>query len=85
MDRRVTKPKRVTSPTWGPPPPCKQALNLLFFFDTSLPSPLSDLKCEDQNEKLLPSYLPSSSEDTCLHVLALTDAASFWSRVCFDF
>ena len=29
MDRRVIPPKRVTSPTWGPPPPCKQALNLL--------------------------------------------------------
>ena len=28
MDRRVTPPKRVTSPTWGPPPPCKQALRL---------------------------------------------------------
>ena len=27
VDRRVTPPKRVTSPTWGPPPPCKQALN----------------------------------------------------------
>ena len=26
MDNRVTLPKRVTSPTWGPPPPCKQAL-----------------------------------------------------------
>ena len=26
MDRRVTPPKRVTSPTWGPPPRCKQAL-----------------------------------------------------------
>ena len=26
MDRRVTPPKRVTSPTWGPPTPCKQAL-----------------------------------------------------------
>ena len=26
MDRRVTLPKRDTSPTWGPPPPCKQAL-----------------------------------------------------------
>ena len=26
MDRRVTPPTRVTSPTWGPPPPCKQAL-----------------------------------------------------------
>ena len=30
MDRRVTPPKRVTSPTWGPPPPCKQALKLQF-------------------------------------------------------
>ena len=28
MDRRVTPPKRVTSPTWGPPPPCKQALSV---------------------------------------------------------
>ena len=27
MDRRGTQPKRVTLPTWGPPPPCKQALN----------------------------------------------------------
>ena len=28
MDRRVTPPKRVTSPTWGPPFTCKQALKL---------------------------------------------------------
>ena len=27
MERRVTPPRRVTSPTWGPPRPCKQALN----------------------------------------------------------
>ena len=27
MDWRVTPPKRVTSPTWSPPPPCKQALS----------------------------------------------------------
>ena len=27
MDKPVTPPKRVKSPTWGPPPPCKQALN----------------------------------------------------------
>ena len=26
MDKRITTPKRVTSPTWGPPRPCKQAL-----------------------------------------------------------
>ena len=38
MDRRVTPPKRViTSPTWGPPPPCKQALR----FDEILPRSLS--------------------------------------------
>ena len=29
VDRRVTSPKRVTSPSWGPPPPCKQDLTLL--------------------------------------------------------
>ena len=27
MDRRATQAKRVTSLTWGPPPPCKQALS----------------------------------------------------------
>ena len=31
MDRRVTPPKRVTSPTWRTPPPCKQALSFKFF------------------------------------------------------
>ena len=25
MDRRATLPEGATSPTWGPPPPCKQA------------------------------------------------------------
>ena len=30
MDKRVTPPKRVTSPTWVPPPPCKQALSLSY-------------------------------------------------------
>ena len=28
MDRRVTPPKPVTSPTWCPPPPSKQAVSL---------------------------------------------------------
>ena len=31
IDRRVTPPKQVTSLTWGPRTPCKQALNLLLF------------------------------------------------------
>ena len=28
MDRQVTPPKRVTSLTCGPPPPCKEALKV---------------------------------------------------------
>ena len=28
MERRVTPPKRVTSPTWVPPAPCKQVLKI---------------------------------------------------------
>ena len=32
MDRQVTPPMRITPPTWGPPPLCKQALFLEFFF-----------------------------------------------------
>ena len=31
MDRRATPPKRVTSPIWGTPPPCKQALRLQIY------------------------------------------------------
>ena len=32
MDRRVTTAKRVTSLTWGSPPPCKEALSSLWKF-----------------------------------------------------
>ena len=38
MDRRVTPPKRVTSPTWGPSPTCKQALKVAFSVKTTLMS-----------------------------------------------
>ena len=36
MDRRVTAPKRVTSPTLGPPPSCKQALRSTPWIDHCL-------------------------------------------------
>ena len=32
MERWVTPLRRVTSPTWGPPPPCKQALIKSFIY-----------------------------------------------------
>ena len=30
VNRQVIPPERVTSPTWGPPPPCKQALSMKY-------------------------------------------------------
>ena len=39
MDRRVTLPKRVTSPTWGPSPPSKQALITALYQAVSFQSP----------------------------------------------
>ena len=32
IDRRISLPKRVTSPTWGPPSPCKQATGFGWFW-----------------------------------------------------
>ena len=32
MDRRITLPKRVISPTWGPPSLCKQATGFGWFW-----------------------------------------------------
>ena len=49
MDKRVTPSKRVTSPTWGPPPPCKQALSQhrsgRLHYLTSLRNFVSYVKC----------------------------------------
>ena len=37
IDRGVTQPKRVTSPTWAPQTPCKQALTRFYiFFEESI-------------------------------------------------
>ena len=43
MDRRVTTPKRVTPPTWCPPPPCKKVLNAY--------APISEKKRVQNNKK----------------------------------
>ena len=39
MDSQGTPPKRVTSPIWAPPPPCKQALSIMVFFEKGLQGP----------------------------------------------
>ena len=38
MERRVTPPRRVTSPTWGAPSPCKQALKFCQDSEIKMPA-----------------------------------------------
>ena len=46
MNRRVTQPKQVTSPTWGPPTPCKQALKHFSLIAQSNGAVLKILMCD---------------------------------------
>ena len=36
MERLVTPPKRGTSPSWGPPPPCEQALSVRVIYGAAV-------------------------------------------------
>ena len=51
MNRRVTPPKRVTSPTWGPPPSCKQALKLPIASKARLVVNMRDLFYHKRSER----------------------------------
>ena len=61
MERRVTPPKRVTSPTWPPPPPCKQALNRPLEFhsihNTLQSTTFTDLQCQLVNFCICAEFL----------------------------
>ena len=64
MDRRVTPPKQVTSPTWGPPPPCKRARSEdLRIIVRSIPVIKSSSKNYNDNEVMMTIMLL-----TCRHV-----------------
>ena len=57
-----TSPKRVTSPTWGPPPPCKQALivmstNLKYTEKIKWAAKLNEKKSDRELEQKIRSYL----------------------------
>ena len=61
MDRRVTPKKRVTSPTWGLPPPCKQALRevliifwMKFLYDNAKNQSLVMKHLKENDEMLTP-------------------------------
>ena len=72
MDRRVTPPKRVTLPTWGLPPPCKQALRGLH--RSSLVESIVFclfLKCPSQD------FIKSKNDSIKLEVLGLIVFAEF--------
>ena len=49
MERQVTPPKLVTSPTWGPLPPCNQALKQAFCRTSVTWCTTSMLVCEKRN------------------------------------
>ena len=49
MERQVTPPKWVTSPTWDPLPPCKQALRLINKFGDPIPTCITRLQSAYQN------------------------------------
>ena len=68
MDRRATPPNRVTSPTWGPLPPCKQVHRDAF---PGIFIPLTKNRSED---------LSSSSS---LHLLSLFLIIAWISVVIF--
>ena len=56
LARRVTPPKRVTSPTWGPPSPCKQALRkaqfkIMIYYINKLSVPQGGLKRRNTQPK----------------------------------
>ena len=63
MDRRATTPKRVTPPTWGPPPPCKKALNAY--------APISEKKSVQNNKKSNESEFVTFEEEIRFHSLYL--------------
>ena len=56
-----TPPKRVTIPTWGPPPPCKQALRNVMDWHNRHFERQPNARVSDEEEKngspLLSSYL----------------------------
>ena len=74
MDRRVTPSKWVTSPTWGPLPPCKQALKVI----ESYPSPFSIVSAV----KSFTIYHLSQSCTTWVSLLRLDKL--FFGHECFS-
>ena len=70
MDRRFTPPKWVTMPTWGPPPPCKQALKV---------SPVPLLQCQRLNH--LPFIIWVNLVPLESHFYNLKSCYYFWTWV----
>ena len=70
MDRRTTPPNRVTSPTWGSLPPCKQVHRDAF---PGIFIPLTKNRSEDL----------SSSSSSSLHLLSLLSIVARISVVVF--
>ena len=87
MDRRVTPPERVTSPTWGPPTPCPKSLIPLklqpisLHDDYTLKTPLTSLQliaphlsAANLRDYLLPDvHVRVETGSSCTHRTAAVD------------
>ena len=65
MDRRVTPAKRVTSPTWGAPPSCKQALNIALCLIVTINVLYDTKRLQGKNELL--KICVGNSHNCALH------------------
>ena len=82
MDRQVTPPKRVSSPTWGSPPPCKQALSNYKSFIQHICSCAgwSILHLVDQTDQPASQQCPCWMPHTCPIKLRVESFATYvWS------
>ena len=73
-------PKRVTTPTWGPPPPCKQALLMEFRVNDGMASERINYS---ENLREEGGYRLPLCLDLCLHWL-VEDPQAVWASARAD-
>ena len=79
MDRRVTPPWWVTSPTWGPLPPYKQVLRVFF----QSPAPGNRIFRRSQSSRNNANYLHEEQIIVSVNLVRATNACQL--KECFRY
>ena len=80
MDRRVTPPWWVTSPTWGPLPPYKQALRVFF----QSPAPGNRIFRQSQSSRNNANYLHEEQIIISVNLVRATKACQLKECFCYS-